>query len=360
MRILHVVQELNFGGAERVVTALSRECRVRGHDVAVAAAPGLLAAELDAEIFRVPIVRRRLSYLVLAAREIARARRMFQPNLVHAHNPGMAAAASLATLRGRRPPGLATMHGVPEEDYARAAHVLRLAGLPVVACGPGVAAALEEHGCPVSTTIVNGVGAAPEPADRDALARQWRVPPETPLLLAVGRLVEQKNHALAIRALQRLPEAVLVIVGEGPLRSSLEQECGEAGVSGRTIFAGRRDDARALIAAADLLLLPSHWEGLPLVALEALAAGTPVVATDVRGNRELLTHAKDCLLVPDGDAEALADAATRLLSDDRLRVSLTAAGLEVAASYSEEVMVTRFLHLYEALATNSNQARSRG
>jgi glycosyltransferase involved in cell wall biosynthesis len=296
---------------------------------------------------------------VLAAGGIARARREFQPDLVHAHNPAMAAAVALATMRGRRPRALASMHGVRDDDYARAARVLRAAGLPVVACGPGVAAALEELGCPVSKTIVNGVGAPPPAADRAALLSELRIPAQTRLLLAVGRLVEQKNHALAIRALRWVPDAVLLIVGDGPLRSSLEHEAIATGLADRTIFAGRRDDARALIAAADVVLLPSQWEGLPLVALEALAAGTPVVATAVRGNRELLTHEKDCLLVPKDDAEALAAATARLLSDVRLRASLRAAGLQVAASYSEEAMVTRFLDLYAALVADSNE-RPRG
>jgi glycosyltransferase involved in cell wall biosynthesis len=354
MRILHVIQELGFGGAERVVVALVRGSRARGHEVAVAAAPGVLSDDLDAEIFRVPIVRRRLSRLPLAAREIARAGRMFRPDLVHAHNPGMAAVAALATRRGRRPPGLATMHGVPDEDYARAARVLRLSGLPVVACGPGVAAALEEQSCPVTATIVNGVGAPPEPADRDAVEREWGIPPTTPLLLTVGRLVEQKNHSLAIDALAHVPEAVLVIVGEGPLGKALEGHSRNAGVEDRVIFAGGRDDARALVGAADALVVSSHWEGLPLVALEALAAGTPLVATAVRGLRELVTNNENCLLVHPGDARALAEALVRLLADPALRQKLSAAGLVLASSYSEEAMVTRFLELYERLTRGSN------
>jgi glycosyltransferase involved in cell wall biosynthesis len=354
MRILHVIQELGFGGAERVVAALVRGSRARGHEVAVAAARGVRSDELDAEIFRVPMVHRRLSRLPLAAREVARARQAFQPDLVHAHNPGMAAAAALATRRGRRPPGLATMHGVPDEDYARAARVLRFAGLPVVACGPGVAAALEEHSCRVTATIVNGVGAPPQPADRDAVEREWGIAPKTPLLLTVGRLVEQKNHRLAIQALAHVPEAVLVIVGEGPLGEALEGHSSEAGVEDRVIFAGVRDDARAIVGAADALIVSSHWEGLPLVALEALAAGTPLVATAVRGIRELVTHEQNCLLVPPGDAGALGEALVRILADPALRQELSAAGLVLASSYSEEAMVARFLELYERLTRGWN------
>jgi glycosyltransferase involved in cell wall biosynthesis len=356
VRILQAIQELQTGGAERVVAALVEGGREAGHDVAVAAAPGPLGAELRLDPYPLPLLRRRLFGLPGLSRALAQAVRGFRPDVIHGHNPGIGAAAALVSRRGRRLSAIVSMHGVPEKDYRRAANLLRLAGLPVIACGPGVAAALREQGCPVAGTIVNGVGAPPEPLDRALVERDWAIAPDTPMLIAVGRLVEQKNHALAIEALSRVPDAKLAIIGEGPLRSELEREAVEVGVGDRVILAGARSDARALIGAADVLVLPSRWEGLPLVALEALAAGTPVVATAVRGTRELLTHEQNCLLVPDDDTASLAHSLNRLLTDPDLRASLTAAGKRLAASYSEEAMVTRFLHLYEALAAKPARA----
>lgn len=351
MRILHVIQKLDPGGAERVLLALVIGSQAAGHEVAVAAAPGSFASGVDAELFSVPIVRRRLWRIPLAARAVDRARRAFRPDLVHAHNPVMAAAASLATRRGRRATALATLQGVPDEDYARAARLLRLAGLPVVACGPGVAAALAEHGLAARATIVNSVPAAPDPADRAVLAREWGLRDGQPLIVAVGRLARQKNHALAIKALAAVPDATLAIVGDGPLRARLDRLAEEAGVRERVVFSGVRSDARAVIGAADVLVLPSHWEGLPLVGLEALAAGTPLVATAVRGVRELVTDGESALLVPPDDAAALAHALQRVLGDRELADRLRENGRKIAAEHSEEAMVARYLELYEELVS---------
>lgn len=351
MRILVAIQELRFGGAERLLVTLRDRALAAGHEVTVAAAPGPLAEEAGLERFSLPLVERRAWRVPHAVWEFRRAVRAVRPDVVHCHNPGMALVASIATGRGRRPPGLVTVHGVPNEDYTQAARVLRLAGLHNVACGPGVAISLEEAGLRVQSTIVNGVGPAPLPLDRATLAAKWGLEAEQPLVVAIGRLVEQKNHALAIHALAAVPDAVLVIIGEGPLQRALVEEAELHGVRDRVVFAGPRPDARAVAGAADALVHPSHWEGLPLVVLEALAGGTPVAATAVRGVRELLTHERNALLVPPGDAGALAEAVRRLLSNSSLQERLTREGQALASTYSEERMASTYLRLYEELAT---------
>jgi glycosyltransferase involved in cell wall biosynthesis len=246
-------------------------------------------------------------------------------------------------------PGLVSVHGVPESDYRAAARVLRLAGLPVVACGPGVAAGLEQGGFAVTATIVNGVSPPPPPADRSQLERELGIPAELRLVVAAGRLVPVKNHALAIRALARVPEAALAIVGTGPLRADLEREADTVGVGDRVAFPGYRPDARAVIGAADAVVLPSRSEGLPLVALEALAGGTPLVATSIRGVRELVDDST-ALLVPENDEQALATALRAVLNDRALADRLAESGRRLAGRYTEEAMVEQFLALYERLS----------
>jgi glycosyltransferase involved in cell wall biosynthesis len=346
VRVLHVIQELGYGGAERVVVSLVEGARRAGHEAAVVSAGGPLEDGLDAPAYRLPVLARRPWLLPAAARAVRRAAREFRPDVVHFHNPGMAAVGALATLRGRRPPGLVTVHGVPEEDYASAARVLRLAGLPVVACGPDVEQALGG----VAATIENAVPPAPAPADRTALAAELGIAADTPLVVTVGRLTEQKNQALAVRALAAVPDAVLLILGEGPLRDSIAAAARDAGVADRVVLGGVRPDAREVVGAADAFVLSSTWEGLPLAVLEALAAGTPVVATAVRGVRDLVQDDESALLVPPGAADALAAALRRVLDDRELAARLADGGRAVAAAHGDEPMVAAYLDLYARFA----------
>jgi len=345
LRILHVIQELGTGGAERILVSAYRGARDAGHTVSVAAAPGPLAAELDEQPYPLPIVGRRPWRVPAAALAVRRAVGATRPDVVHAHNPTMALAAGLVTRRGRKPPGLVNVHGVPEEDWPTAVRLVRLSGLAPVACGPGVAAALAEHDCTPFATVPNAVGPAPPPAGGEEL----KLKPGTRLVLAVGRLVEQKNQELAIRAIASVPDAVLAIAGDGPLRPRLERVASEVGTDGRVRFLGVRPDVRELMGAADAIVLSSRWEGLPLSALEALASGTPLVATSVRGLRELVVDEQDALLVPE-EPEALAAGLRRVLDDPELAARLSEAGKRVEGAGSDDTLVEGFLALYEKLA----------
>jgi glycosyltransferase involved in cell wall biosynthesis len=342
VRILHVIQELGTGGAERILVSAYRGAQAAGHEPFVAAAPGPLAAELGGETFPLPLVERRPQRVPGAALALRKAVQAARPDVVHAYNPTMALVAGLVTRRGTRPRGLVNLQGVAEEDWPATVRMVRLSGLEPVACGPGVAAALREHGLEPFATVPNAVGPAPPPAGRSELVSEG-----TRLVVAVGRLVEQKNHELAIRAIVHVPDTTLAIVGDGPLRSRLESLSAE--LDAPVVFTGVRKDARALMGAADAVVMPSRWEGLPLTALEALASGTPLVATSVRGLRELVTDGENALLVPE-EPDALAAALRRVLDDRKLAARLSAAGLLVEGAGSDAALVESFLALYERLA----------
>ena len=180
VRILHVIQELGTGGAERILVSAYRGAREAGHEVFVAAAPGPLAAELDAEPYPLPLVQRRPWRIPGATRAVRRAVRDSRPDVVHAHNPVIGLATGLATRRGSATARASSAStAAPTTSGARPCRLVRASGLAPVACGPGVAAALEEHGCTPVATVPNAVGPAPPPADRAELEREWGIAPGT-------------------------------------------------------------------------------------------------------------------------------------------------------------------------------------
>ena len=167
------------------------------------------------------------------------------------------------------------------------------------------------------------------------------LPPGT--FVFAGRLTAQKGLATAIEALARVPAARLVLVGDGPERADLERRAREAGLDGRIEFRGARphEDVLRVLAGAEAALLPSEWENLPHAAVEALAVGTPVVATPVGGVPEVVHDGVNGLLVPPGSARALAAAIERLLGDAELRNRLAGAARESVAHLDRERLYGR-------------------
>lgn len=342
------MQELGVGGAERV--AISLASSLEAGSAAIAAAPGALADDYPGRIYPLPLIARRIGRVPLAARRLRQAISDFQPDFVHAHNPAMALITALARRGARRPPAAVTVHGMPDGDYPAATRILRLARLPVVACGPGVARALADHGLPPVATVINAVSPPPPAADRAAICRELSVDPERRLVVAVGRLVEQKNHAMALAMLPALPDAHLVVVGDGPLAVALKRRATALGVADRVTLAGVRSDARQIMGAADVVVLPSRWEGLPLVALEAMAAGVPLVATAVTGIRELISDGRTGLLVEPDDVAGMAEAVRRVLGEPDLAKSTANAAAEVARQHSPAAMAAGYRRVYEQVS----------
>jgi glycosyltransferase involved in cell wall biosynthesis len=147
------------------------------------------------------------------------------------------------------------------------------------------------------------------------------------LLVCAARLEPQKGHAVLLRALAEIPDLPrprihLVCLGEGRLGAELRLLARQLGVESRVIFAGFSPDVPAWLAVADVFVLPSYYEGLPLSAIEAAAAGCPVIATAVDGTPEVVRHGETGLLVPPGDPHALALALRRLIADPVLRKAM--------------------------------------
>lgn len=206
--------------------------------------------------------------------------------------------------------------------------------------------------------IPNGIRvedfANPDPAGRATVEGFFPKPPKV-IVAAAGRLSPEKGFDLYMTAaaglVQRYPEVGFVLYGDGPLRAKLEAQLASRPVlAGRFVMTGFRTDLDCLMPHADLVALSSHTEGLPVVVLEALAARVPVVATTVGGVPEVISDGEHGLLVPPGNADALAQRIAELLDDPTRRQRLARAGHErVAAEFSFAVAARRYLALFERL-----------
>jgi glycosyltransferase involved in cell wall biosynthesis len=198
-----------------------------------------------------------------------------------------------------------------------------------------------------------------EPPDVDPAAAKAElgIAADAPMLLFAGRLYPQKGVIDLLKAADLLqhvrPNLTTVIAGDGPLRGELEgvADAFELRATGRVRFLGHRDDVPRLLLAADALVLPSSFEGLPNVVLEAMRSRKPVVATAAPGTTEVVVDDETGLLVPVGDATGLARALLRIIDEPELRQRLGRAGRDrVEAHFRADAMIERFATLYEQLA----------
>lgn len=271
--------------------------------------------------------------------------------------------------RRTRRPWMAVVHGYTAEDAkvrlfeALDRRGLRHAAAVVAVSEEGRAQALAAgvlaarvHVVP-NAIDVEGV-ARTAAAAREARRAAWGLPADALAVLCLGRLSPEKGQALLLDAWARLPEhglpadlaarAVLLLVGDGADRAALEAR---ARPDPRVRLLGWRDDPHACLGAADLLVLPSSREGLPLAVLEAMAAGVPVLATAVGGVPEALEQGACGRLVPPGDARALAAALTELLAAPAERARLGAAARDrVARLHDAPAQAERLAALYRAVA----------
>jgi glycosyltransferase involved in cell wall biosynthesis len=258
-------------------------------------------------------------------------------DVVHAHGlrAGGLAVLALRTRRAR-PPLVVTLHNALLAGGAvalayRALERLVARGAAVVL---GVSADLEQRMRELGARqVAHAVVPAPvlDRSMRDPSTTRSELAADGPLVVTVGRLAEQKGLPLLLDAAgllaQRSPAPLFVLAGDGPMEAALRRRIVEEDLPVRLL--GRRDDVADLLAAADVVVVPSSWEGQPLVVQEALRAGAPLVATAVGGIPDLAGDA--AVLVPYGDPAALADAIAALLDDPAAREWLAATARARAA-----------------------------
>ncbi len=178
-------------------------------------------------------------------------------------------------------------------------------------------------------------------------------------IVSVGRLAEQKGYAHLLAAipqvLQRHPGVTLTLLGDGELRFELEAQVRQLGLENRVTIAGQVPNVLEQLEAFDLFVSSSLWEGLPTVIMEAMAVGVPVIATDIPGSREMISHKENGWLVNPADPSSLADAICELMGRPQLRRLLSQAGKESVKRYSLQEITKSYKDLYDYLLTGSGK-----
>ncbi len=347
MRLLELPTNFRPGGIQRHVLDLTAYLRGRGHQVTLAGDGGAWAgvgrdpdhlhlglndvAELGGALPR------RLAHLPLRAwqlRKLLKARRI---ELIHAHETAPTLVADLAR-RGLGIPLVMTFHGSAPEREAAVAAMGRRADLVISPSRAGIEA-LVAKGLPPAKARVLGLGITRTPAPRAeealTLRRQILDGRDGPLILSLSRLQVQKGIdvmvEVAARVQERHPGVVFAVAGGGPLEAEVRAWAEAAGVAGAMRFLGPISTVPLHLAAADLFLLTSRWENLPISIVEAFRAGLPVVATDCGGVRELVDDTVGRLCRVE-DAAGISADLSALIEDPVLRSRKAAA----ARARSEE------------------------
>ncbi|MFL5963573.1 MAG: glycosyltransferase family 4 protein [Gaiellaceae bacterium] len=359
MKVLHATKVQGIGGAEQHLLALLPALRERSVDARFLS----FDAGEDAERFHRALddrdvpwrrVRSGLDVSPRLAANILRAVRAESPDLLHTHMVHADVYGSFAA-QVLRTPFVSTRHNDDRYLLGPFRHVDRafMHGVRrIVAISDAVREFHIRAGLDAAKLVtihygLDDVPAAPSEVTPDAVG----VPAGAPLVLAIGRLIEQKDHATLLEAFARIhgthPAARLAILGWGPLEAHTKALVHRLGLDDAVFVLGRVEP-RDWLARADVFAHTSRWEGFGIVLLEAMLAGLPVVATRVSAIPEIVVDGETGLLTAPRDATAVADSLARLLDDVELRRRLGLAGLERAhKDFSVQHMAEQTLDVYE-------------
>ncbi len=362
LNVLQLIPTLDRSGAEKQMVILARGLPRDRFRVEVAALTrlGPLEAELREAGIPVASIGKRLKVDPLAFARLMRLlwSRKFdvvQTWIFAANMHGRVAAPGGGAGRGHRRDGRRPLEGADRAGHRPPPGAVdRLRGGQLARGGRVLPQGGRPRRPPGDDPLGDRGRGAPEVEPAEVRAGLG-LPGDAPVVLFVGRLAAQKGVADLIAALDLLqhvrPDLRALIVGDGPLRSQLEETAHAFRLDGAVRFLGHRDDVPRLLAAADLLVLPSLYEGLPNVVLEAMRARKPVVATAAPGTTEVIADGRTGLLVPVHDPTALARAIRTVVEDPALALRLGAEGrARVESEFRADAMISQFAELYERLA----------
>ncbi|WP_281842199.1 glycosyltransferase [Sinisalibacter aestuarii] len=372
-----MIDGLGRGGAEHLLTIYAPELQRQGFDMRVVAlkdwgespvAGRLRAAGIAVE--RLPLAKLRNIGQIRAAMKRLRE---IGPDVIHAHLEASTVLAGLARI-ALRVPVVSTLHTLeyPERFNRAGARLwLRdrlLANIfdRVICLSPAIADEARRHGlarAPV-VSIANGIDLGAFDANRGKPPEEIRaglgIPPAARVIVTVAVLRPPKGIDRLIRAMADLvpvqPDLHLLIVGEGEERARLEALTAELGLDHAVTFAGFRSDVADVLRVAELFVLPTLWDALPTVLIEAMAADLPIVASNVGGIPDMVRDGTDGILVPKDDVPALTGAIGAIMGDEAHRQEMARAARErVEAEFSLPIQVGKLADLYRELSKDDGR-----
>ena len=383
VRVLRVIARLNMGGPALHVAYLTAGLASRGYDTTLVAGSlargedsmAFVADELGLDVYRIDELHRDISPVrdVVAALRLARLIRRERPQILHTHTAKAGAVGRVAALlagRARPPIVVHTFHGhvlrgyfdpVRTAGFRLLERLLARTSTALVAVSPQVRDDLVALGVAPSerfTVVRLGVElddrVTVDGDLRDETRRVLGIAPGRFVVGWIGRMTGVKRTEDVLVAFRQLRDAgvdaCLCMIGDGPDRPAVERRAHELGVMRDTLFLGYQENVARFYAAVDAVILPSINEGTPVTAIEALAAGRPVVATRVGGLPDVVRDGEDGFLVPAGATDELAERLARLARDPELRERMGRAGREhVRERYAVERLVNDVDLLYRSL-----------
>ena len=352
MKILQVIPYFCFGGAETMCENLTYALKAMGHEVQVVSLYNdrtPIAARMEEAGVQIVYLDKKLGLDVSMVGKLRRIMTQFQPDVVHTHLDVIKYAALAAKLAGVKK-CVHTVHNVADKEAEGRVQkgingtYFRLGWSVPVALSPLVKQSiLDFYNLNDAPMVYNGVDLS-------------RCMPKTdyslhgPTLIHIGRFNEQKNHECVLEAfrmvLQAYPDAVLKLLGDGERMEQMQALAASMGIAEHVIFVGSTTNVYPYLQEADVFLLPSKYEGMPMTVIEAMGTGLPIVASNVGGLSDMIDHGRSGFLA-EVDAKATAEAVIKLLQSQALRESFGREAKADSNQFSAQTMAEEYLKLYQ-------------
>lgn len=358
-KVAIILSSFGFGGAERMVSRLVSHLNleeVQAEVICVYGEPKHNQMEqviLDHGV-HICYIRKGLGFSVKALWRVYKELQRFSPDVIHTHLSGAIYSSPWIMLHSVNM--LHTVHNMPAREFGKSKRmVMRL----LYRTGKAIPVAISDE---IRRLMGETYKKTPpvelvyNPVDVERYSSVVKKPHDGFTVINVGRLEPQKNHKMLVDAfeiaIQKLPFSNLLIVGDGPLRDVVQNYIISKGLKERITLVGRVENVEDYLAGADVFVLSSDYEGLPLSILEAMAAGLPIVSTDVGGVKDIVTN--NGILTKKGDAAELAQAIVHLGLSKELKEQLGTNSAENVKRFDSDAIASEYITLYKKYGARRN------